>query len=131
MPEDVLAINKQKDDVLAEWWCELNRWNWPKGLNTPEEPKEYVRGGRRGLLMDMICKKIGRKMILRKWNDHMTAEEFNDFYAGTHEGDEKAAERYYKRLKIILGGGTNLDNGSAIVVSNTAYDGSGQGEGIE
>jgi hypothetical protein len=53
--------------TLAQWWCALNRWQWPSELGEPEQP--YVDGNpRRNLIMREIRNIIGHKECLREWN---------------------------------------------------------------
>jgi hypothetical protein len=102
--DDDMAILGNHDDVtLAKWHCMMNSWKWPKEI--PDEPKDdggkgYVSGGRRTQLMAVIEKRVGRRLISWEWNkERMSIPEFNDFYAGTYEGDSAARERYEKKLK--------------------------------
>lgn len=96
-PEDLNTINNQEDLELAEWWCQLNRWDWPAELPNPESDS-YIPNGRRSNIMNIIDAKIGHKLISRTWNKKMSDAEFKDFYAGVFENDQAALTRYHKWL---------------------------------
>jgi hypothetical protein len=96
-----LAVMDLKDDItLAEWYCALNLWDWPKALPDEESGDECRRrdpehGCRRLALMDEVVRRVGDKLCSRIWNrERMTVQEHDDFWRGTYEGDEEAKERY-------------------------------------
>ena len=95
--EDFIIINEQEDLILAEWWCQLNRWDWPEKLPNPESDN-YIPNGRRSKIMDIIDDKISHRLISRTWNKKMSDTEFEDFYAGVFENDSAARARYDKWL---------------------------------
>jgi hypothetical protein len=99
--EDYEILNKEDDVTLAQWWCMLNRWDWPEELPNKDlthRDKGYKTGGRRSQLMNIIENRVGKRLISWQWNKNdMTNEEFNDFYAGTYCGDKEAKSRHEKR----------------------------------
>lgn len=95
-PQDEAILAQQSMETLAEWWCQLNSWDWPEELPDPE-PREYVRGGRRGEIMQWIDDGVGRRVISRTWNKSMTDEEHNDFWRGHFEGHKPSKDRDRKR----------------------------------
>lgn len=64
---DKAILDEADTETLANWWCMLNRYEWPEELPNPEKA-EYIPGGRRGRLMDHIQGRIGIKECLRSWN---------------------------------------------------------------
>lgn len=74
--QDIRLLNTQSSKTLASWWCDLNRWGWPKELPNPEEPL-YNFDSRRHLFICWIMEKITLKECLRYWNlDLMDNREF-------------------------------------------------------
>jgi hypothetical protein len=105
--DDKKVLQEQDNDTLAEWWCTLNRWDWPEGLPDPmteEERTDYdlktisaeeFYSQRDSRIMKWISDRIGEKKISRCWNkDSMDDEQFELFWRGTYEGDEEAAEKH-------------------------------------
>lgn len=93
---DKTALIRQNDVTLAEWYCALNRWEWPADLPDPEEPylkNAYMRT-RRGAIMEWISEMVGDRLCSRMWNKGMTDAEHNDFWAARMERDEEAQKRY-------------------------------------
>jgi len=107
MPEDLEVINNQDDVTLAQWACMLNKWEWPEELPNEDkshETQDYKTGGRRSQLRTLMEDRVGHRLVSWEWNkENMTIEEFNDFYAGTFEGDKEAKARYDKRLNERYG----------------------------
>lgn len=71
------------DRRLAEMWCELNRWGWPKEMPRPEERRSPDEGGnpRRSEMMGEILNKIGIRECLREWNrEAMSDAEFDAWW---------------------------------------------------
>lgn len=75
-------LDEFDDKRLAEMWCELNRWGWPKEISNPELKSLEEHGNpRRATLMNDIRHKIGIEACLREWNrDRMTDDEFNAWW---------------------------------------------------
>jgi hypothetical protein len=101
-PTDLEILDAYNPWILANWWCKLNSWEWPKRLPDPEEAK-YIPDGRRHELMQEIMRRVGHKAISREWNSgsfapRMTDEEHDDFYQGTFCGDEQALHRHRVRM---------------------------------
>lgn len=100
--EDIEIMGRQSKETLALWSCELNRWNWPKELpdeDKSHENKSYKSNGRRSQLRQYTEEKAGHRLVSRTWNKDMSDDEFNEFYEGVFEGDERAKARYEARLK--------------------------------
>lgn len=77
---DVLLLNVATDKTLAEWWCLLNRYEWPEKIPNPT-PRDAAIPNRRGALMNEIVSRIGMKECLREWNkDSMPGEQFDEWY---------------------------------------------------
>ena len=95
---DLAALNAHDRQTLAEWWCTLNRWEWPHGLPDPEDGDARRRGELNGSrawpIMCWISKRIGNRIISRAWNKDMPSDVFDDFYDGTYNGDAEARARY-------------------------------------
>lgn len=102
--EDHAVLAQQDMKTLAEWWCLLNRWEWPRELVDPE-PAVHVPGGRRGRIMDWIDQRIGHRVVSREWNRHMTDEEHEDFWRGVYEGNAEALARHRKRTADRISAG--------------------------
>lgn len=78
--DDLATLEAAPPAILAQWWCDLNRWRWPSDL-ADEEPKEHIPGGRRTQIMNWINEKIGMKECLRYWNrETMPGAEFDRWY---------------------------------------------------
>ncbi len=89
--------------VCAKWWDELNSWRWPEELY-PEEAPQIQPKSRRTSLMSIIEEKVGIKFLLMKANttreeNPMTFWQFEDFWRGTHMGDEVAYQRYQEYIR--------------------------------
>lgn len=69
MPTDTQTVTAADlTDLLAGWWCELNRWGWPKELGEPEpHGPGHDDCPRRDAMMDLIKTAIGMKACLHKW----------------------------------------------------------------
>jgi hypothetical protein len=96
--EDIDAIEAQDEQTLAEWYCSLNSFICPDGLEDLGDINRKSTSSRGWDIMCNIESIIGRRATSREWNKNMTDEEFNDFYAGVYENDEEAHSRYEKRL---------------------------------
>jgi hypothetical protein len=94
---DIEIMERQGMGTLAEWYCMLNRWQWPDELPNEEEPEDR-REGRRTALMKWIKNRVGQRVCSRVWNKDMGDEEFEDFWRGAYEGDKDAKDRHEKRL---------------------------------
>jgi len=78
--QDIEILEATTKSVLASWWSQLNRFEWPDDLPNPE-PSEYIRNGRRSEIMRWISERIGVKECLRDWNKKgMTDEEFEAWW---------------------------------------------------
>ena len=100
--EEWLLLNKQDEGTLAEWWCELNHWNWVEELGTPEKPKDR-HIGRRTAFMETIEDLVSEKTISRIWNKEMTDEEFADWWENSKSPDKKTRNSYFdKRCEADL-----------------------------
>ena len=64
---DIFVLEKQTNKELAKWWTQLNSFEWPFEMPTPELDK-WVKDGRRGKIMNWIVEKITHKECLRYWN---------------------------------------------------------------
>lgn len=65
---DIAACKKQTHATLVNWWCELNRWNWPKEL-PDEESRDAPHPRRRSAIMSWIESRVGMQKCLDKWSD--------------------------------------------------------------
>jgi hypothetical protein len=67
---DQAAIDAASHQTLAEWWCILNRWEWPaEGLGEPDPVAvPYRPDRRRWQIMGAILRRIGLDACLREWN---------------------------------------------------------------
>lgn len=99
---DTNILIAQPSETLAEWWCILNRHDWPKEILDPEEVDHGI-DGRRWDLMRWITDSIGLRAISRCWNKDMSDEDFDDFFRGAYEGDDEAYARYRKYLDRLFG----------------------------
>ena len=90
-----VALFEQTPQTLAEWWCTLNRWEWPDGLPDPESPSEFHETSQsvRWAIQCWISKEIGERAISREWNKDMPDDVFNDFWR-KHSGDRSAGALY-------------------------------------
>lgn len=80
LPEDIAVLQSQTDKILADWWSQLNRWDWPAEIPDPE-PVGHPPFGRRSKIMGWIMEKIGFKECLRDWNkERMTSSEFDKWF---------------------------------------------------
>ena len=92
--EDFVVLSQQDVPTLAQWWCSLNSWSWPRGLANPQIPGVMLNGRRSGI-MRWIEGSIGMRECLREWNrDKMDAETFDEFWLGAFEGVEGARQRF-------------------------------------
>lgn len=79
LPSDLKTLEATSDRQLAEWWHELNRWEWPHELapcelnpsgtsqwKTHEEWKAS-QPDRRDDIMEWIKNRIGIKYLLMIW----------------------------------------------------------------
>lgn len=96
---DVTILTAQDSRQLAEWYCLLNRDEWPAALPDPEPPTDGIGYCRRGAIMGWIMGRIDNKLISRTWNKDMTDDEHEDFWAAHYEGDEVARERNDEYIK--------------------------------
>jgi hypothetical protein len=81
------TLREQSNEVLAEWWCLLNRWQWPVELPEPEPAHPYPRGGKRSQIMDWIHDKVGDWLVSRTWNKDMPDDVFESFRRKEREPD--------------------------------------------
>jgi hypothetical protein len=103
--EEIYILEKQSAETLADWWCQLNRWQWPEELPNAmieKERQESHDNDRGWVIMSWILERIKYRLISRTWNKDMTDEEFDNFYRGTYEGDKVAKAKYEKwqELKV-------------------------------
>ena len=78
---DLAILAVQDEQTLAQWYCMMNRWEWPKSL-PDEEPREYIKNGRRSMIMWVIESVIGDKACLREHNkENLPGAEFELWYA--------------------------------------------------
>lgn len=85
--EDRKAVADAPDRMLAEWWCLLNKWQWPRdGLGQPDpETHPWTANTRRGEIMAAIVERIGMRECLREWNaGTMARAEFDAWWAARH-----------------------------------------------
>ena len=83
--QDKKIINEQDHRMLAKWWCELNRWEWPINLSDPINQKErweikFGEYDRASEIMDYKEDMIDNKLISRILNSDMTDEQFENYY---------------------------------------------------
>jgi hypothetical protein len=73
---DRKAVAEAPPLMLAEWWCLLNRFDWPKeGLGEAEAvPEPWRPTPRRSAIMNGIVDRIGMRECLREWNRVTEAE---------------------------------------------------------
>lgn len=104
--KDLLVLENQDDETLAEWCCTLSGWRWPEGLPDPmteEERKKYdlktitieeFNSQRDSQIMKWIENKVGGRLISWTHNkERMTEEEFDLWWRGNYEGDEEALRK--------------------------------------
>lgn len=94
--KDLAVLAQQESETLAQWWCDLNRFEWPEELPDPEPP-QFVHGSRRSKIMGWIMESVGHRFCNRVWNSHMTDGEHNDFWRGNFEGHKESRERHERR----------------------------------
>ena len=92
-------LNRQTDEILAEWWCLLNNWEWVNELGEEEKPENY-KNGRRTSLMKSIERLISEKYLARYWNKKM--QNFEEWWEKTHSPDIKVRDKYMRER--IYGG---------------------------
>ena len=74
---DVEILEQEDNLTLAQYWSELNHYDWPAKIPNPE-PKKHEANSRRGEIMGWIMNKIGLKECLRDWNkERMPGEQFD------------------------------------------------------
>lgn len=84
--EDKAIFDEQDNRTLAEWWCALNRYDWPQEI-PDEEPEvaklsEWTPNNRRTALMGEIERRVGYKLCNRMWNiNRMSDEEHEAWYS--------------------------------------------------
>jgi len=86
---DAEQLENKSLETLAEWWCTLNRWEWPNEIQNPEEvPKNYADGTpRRAALMNKIDEAVPHKLLSYTWNKkRMSVEEHDKWFAETFGG---------------------------------------------
>jgi hypothetical protein len=86
---DRKAVAEAPPLMLAEWWCLLNRFEWPKeGIGEPEPiPQPWRPNTRRSQLMYAIVERIGKRECLREWNrERMSDAEFDAWWIDTYMG---------------------------------------------
>ena len=111
--EDTNILIRRDTEILAKWWCTLNRYELPEDLPDPE-PAESVPGGRRGKIMSFIMAKIGKKECLREWNkDDMNEEEFEVWYEN-RDGDEYAKVEKEEHPLPSAGKSAHIETPSAL-----------------
>ena len=68
--EDRNALDGAPSLMLAEWWCRLNKGEWPTdGLGQADpEVKPWRPNTRRDEIMNWISGRIGISECLREWN---------------------------------------------------------------
>lgn len=80
---DITVLIQQTPNTLADWYCQLNEWEWPPEIQNPEPPI-YRPCSRRGEIMLWIVRDIGRKECLRQhWKRHdieTPGNKFDDWY---------------------------------------------------
>jgi hypothetical protein len=115
--KDLLALEVQDDNTLAEWYCTLNMWDWPKGLPDPmteEERKDYdlqtitieeFNAQRCHQIMEWIENKVGKRLVSWTHNkESMTEDEFDLWWRGNYEGDKEAKRKSDERSWEKAGG---------------------------
>ena len=115
--KDLLALEIQDDDTLAEWYCTLNMWGWPEGLPGPmteEERKDYdiktispeeYDAMRCSQIMAWIKNKVGaRKGSWFRNKESMSEEEVNLGWRGNHEGDKEGKRKSDEISWVRVGG---------------------------
>lgn len=56
------TISRRKPETLVRWWCELNRWSWPKDLG-PSEDRNVPGTPRRDKWMNRIIAELGYRHL--------------------------------------------------------------------
>lgn len=103
--DDLAVLFQQSLDTLADWWCQLNRYEWPAELPEQETEQERHTARREGRvtrawsIMCWIHETVGEALISRRWNKDMSNSEFLDFYRGAYCRDKAAEERHDKRVR--------------------------------
>jgi hypothetical protein len=101
-PEDMAIMAQHDYATLADWWCALNRFEWPAELPDEEPPNPVgipPARTRRSLLMDYIENQVGHRECSWAWSKrNMPPDAFSDFYRGTYEGNADAKRRYREWL---------------------------------
>jgi hypothetical protein len=98
--QDQKAIATASPDLLAQWWCLLNKGGWPtNGLGEPEPmANEHQKIQRRIQIMDAICDRIGIKECLREWNRHSLPGESFDAWWNSQQGPKAVLFHLMLRL---------------------------------
>lgn len=65
---DLKILKAQSVQTLAEWWCDLNRSQWPAPDTGLISEKTGLPTNRRFAIMSFIMDQIGLKECLREWN---------------------------------------------------------------
>lgn len=104
-PEDRKAVAEASELVAAEWWCLLNRWEWPlEGLGEPDPVPEPRTGTtRRGEIMCEISERIGMRECLREWNrEHLPGLAFDQWW---DSGEAAQLHMEAAQLRLVAMGG--------------------------
>ncbi len=74
LPSDLKTLQAASDRQLAEWYHQLNRWDWPKELPPceperiqPYEEWEATQPDRRDDISEWIRNRVGSKYLLMIW----------------------------------------------------------------
>ena len=94
LANDIACLKGRTPEELAEYWCILNRWEWPEQIPNPEpvlalikHKYRYRETPRRDAIMAHIENMVEHKLISYTWNkDTMTDEEHSVWYAKTFGG---------------------------------------------
>ena len=81
--EDRKALESAPCLMLAEWWCLLNKFEWPgEGMGEPDPiPAPWRVDTRRNAVMSWISSRIGLRECLREWNrEAMPGELFDEWW---------------------------------------------------
>ena len=82
------ALGRQTKETLADWWCILNRYEWPPELVHDETFRWQI--------MAWIAREITLKACLRAWNADWEDDEFEAFWRRTGQSFSDPKEMLWK-----------------------------------
>ena len=67
---ELAMIHAESIPKRAKWWCQLNRWEWPKDfpIVRPSSGDLHPHKQMINEFMDYIVTSIGKDIVLKEWN---------------------------------------------------------------